>query len=84
MIPKMSGYRNKIDETNCMSFLIKDDELLKNIITFGIISAILLRKDLIVNQYIMKNIEKLKQNLMKEKIRFSLHLSISNIGSFCF
>ena len=29
MLPKISGYKRNIDETKCMSFLIKDDELLK-------------------------------------------------------
>ena len=29
MLSKMSGYKRNIDETKCMSFLIKDDELLK-------------------------------------------------------
>ena len=28
-LPKMSGYRRDFDETKFMSFLIKDDELLK-------------------------------------------------------
>ena len=29
MLPKMVGYAKHFDETKCMSFLIKDDELLK-------------------------------------------------------
>ena len=29
MLPKMSGYRKKIDETKHMSFLIKDNGLLE-------------------------------------------------------
>ena len=29
MLSKLSGYRRNIDETKCMSFLIKEDELLK-------------------------------------------------------
>ena len=28
-LPKMSGYRRDFDETKCISFLIKDDELLE-------------------------------------------------------
>ena len=31
----MSVYRRDFDETKYMTFLIKDDELLKNIIKFG-------------------------------------------------
>ena len=31
----MSAYRKDCDETKYMFFLIKDDELLKNIIKFG-------------------------------------------------
>ena len=40
-----------------MSFLIGNDELLKNIMKSGTKSATLLKKDLLVNMYIMKNIE---------------------------
>ena len=29
ILPKMSGYKRNIDETKCISFLVKDDELLK-------------------------------------------------------
>ena len=32
---KMSAYRKDFDETKYMSFFIKDDELLKNMIKFG-------------------------------------------------
>ena len=39
-----------------MSFLIKDDELLENITISEIKSAIVLKKDLIANQYTIKNI----------------------------
>ena len=52
----MSAYRKDVDETKYMSFLIKVDELLKNIIKFGIKLKILSIKNLIVNQYTMKNI----------------------------
>ena len=43
----MSAYRRDSDETKYMSFLIKDDELLK--------SAIVWKKYLIVNLYTMDN-----------------------------
>ena len=41
---KMSAYRKDFDETKYMSFLIKDDELLKNMIKFGKRLKILLIK----------------------------------------
>ena len=41
---KMSAYRKDFDETKYMSFFIKDDELLKNIIKFGKRLKILLIK----------------------------------------
>ena len=40
----MSAYRKDFDETKYMSFFIKDDELLKNIIKFGKRLKILLIK----------------------------------------
>ena len=40
MLPKMSACRRDFDETKYMSFLIKDDELLKNIIKSGVKSTI--------------------------------------------
>ena len=43
-------YRRDFDETAYMSFLIKDDESLEKY------NEILEKKNLIVNQYIMKNI----------------------------
>ena len=52
----MSAYRRDFDETKYMSFLIKDDELLKNIITFGKKLKIVSKKNSIVNLYTMKNI----------------------------
>ena len=39
-LQKMSVYRRDFDETKYMTFLIKDDELLKNIMKFGEKSAI--------------------------------------------
>ena len=56
MLPKMSGYAESFDETKYISFLIKDEELLKNTIKSGIKSEIVLKKDLIANQCIMKDI----------------------------
>ena len=41
---KMSAYRKDFDETKYMSFFIKDDELLKNMIKFGKRLKILLIK----------------------------------------
>ena len=52
----MSAYRRDFDETKYMSFLIKNDELLKKLMKFGKKSAKASRKNLIVNLYIMKNI----------------------------
>ena len=50
MLPKYSEYRKSYDKTKYMSFLIKDNEL------FGIKSAKLLKKNLIVSLYKAKNI----------------------------
>ena len=52
----MSAYRKDFDETKYMSFFIKDDELLKNIINVGKSLKMLSIKNLILNQYKMKNI----------------------------
>ena len=49
----MSRY-TKSDETTHMPFLIKDDEVLEKIISV-IKLAIVLKKDLIANQYTIKN-----------------------------
>ena len=46
-------------ETKLMIFFIKDDELLKNVI-FGIMSVIVLKKNLIVNPATIKIILKTK------------------------
>ena len=56
----MSAYRRDFDKTKYMSFFIKDDELLKNMIKFGKKSKIVSKNNMIVNLCIMKNIEKLK------------------------
>ena len=52
-LPKMSAYRRDFNETKYMYFLIKDDELLE--MKFGRRLKIVSRKNLIVNQYAMKN-----------------------------
>ena len=56
----MSAYRRDFDKTKYMSFFIKDDELLKNMIKFGKKSKIVSKNNMIVNLCVMKNIEKLK------------------------
>ena len=33
--PKMSAYRKDFDKTKCMSFFIKDEKFLKNLMKFG-------------------------------------------------
>ena len=43
MLPKISGYARSFDETKYMSFLIKDEKLLKNTIKSGIKSIIVLK-----------------------------------------
>ena len=56
MLPKRSAYVKHFDEqTKCIYFLIKDDDLL-NIILFGIKSLLILEKNLIANLPIIKNI----------------------------
>ena len=52
----MTVYRKDFDETKYMSFLMKDDELLKNTISFGKSLKILSIKNLIVILYTTKNI----------------------------
>ena len=54
--PKMSGYRRDFHETKYMSFLITNDELLEkyNEILEKVKNSI--KKNLILNQYTMKNI----------------------------
>lgn len=49
IVPKMNGCTENFDETKYMSFLIKDDELLANIIKSGIKSATVLKKNFLVN-----------------------------------
>lgn len=62
----MNGYAKSFNETEWMCFLMKDDEPIENIRKSGIKSVKILKKDLIVNQYSMKNIYKLKLSLTKE------------------
>ena len=57
MFQKISGKRKDFDETKYMSFLIKDDELLKKYKNIWARASNILAKDLIVNQYIMKTSE---------------------------
>ena len=53
---KMTAYRKDFDETKYMSFLKKDDELLKKYNEIWEKVKNSLKKDLILNQYTMKNI----------------------------
>ena len=67
MLPKMSRYVHSFDESKYISFFIKDHELIEK---YGnILDKVSnnIKKDLIVNQYTIKNIWKLKLNLMKVK-----------------
>ena len=57
ILSKMSAYRKDFDESKYMSFLIKDKELLENIMKFGIKSAMLLKKALTVSLYTIKKIK---------------------------
>ena len=56
----MSAYRKYFDETKYMYFLIKDDKLLEKYNEFGKKLKIVSKKILIVNQYKLENISKLK------------------------
>ena len=56
----MSAYRKDFDEMKYMYFCMKDDELLKKYNKIWGRLKIVSRKNLIVNQYTMKNISKLK------------------------
>ena len=50
MVPKTSTYVKSYDGKNkWMNFLIKDDELLKNIMILGIKPVIVLKKNMTVN-----------------------------------
>ena len=55
MPPKMRAYVLSYDhESKWMNFLIKDVDLLKNVIIFGIKSVIILKKNLIANPSTIK------------------------------
>ena len=49
----MSAYRKNFDETKYMTFFIKDNELLKNVIKFGDRLKILLIKNLIERKILL-------------------------------
>ena len=56
MVAKTSTYVKSYDGKNkWMNFLIKDDELLKNIMILGIKSVIVLKKNMTVNPSTTKN-----------------------------
>ena len=55
-LPKMSTYRREFDETKYMSCLIKDDKLIEKCNETWENVKNVPRKNLIVNQYTMKNI----------------------------
>ena len=55
-LPKMNAYRKDFDKTKCMSFLIKDENLLEKYNEIWKKSTILSKKNLTVNLYKKKNI----------------------------
>ena len=55
-LPKMIIFSRDFDETEYVSFMIKDDELLEKYNEVWIKLKIVLKNNLIVNQYTMKNI----------------------------
>ena len=61
MLPKTSAYAKRYaGQTIWMYFVIEDDDLLKNIILFGIKSVLILKKNLIANLSMIKIIWKPK------------------------
>ena len=54
--PKMTAYRSDFDETKYIYFLLEDDELLEKYNEIWEKLKIVSKKNLIVNQYTMKNI----------------------------
>ena len=54
--PEMKAYKEDFNEVRFMSFLIKGDKFQKNIMKFAKELKMSSKKNLIVNQYIMKNI----------------------------
>ena len=58
MVPKTNAYVKRYDEqAKWMYFLVENDELLENIILFGIKSTLTSRNNLIANLSIIKNFE---------------------------
>ena len=85
MLPKMSAYRRDFDETKDMSFLIKSDELLEKYNKNW--DKVRYKKGFdtepVYNgKYIKTKIksyeEKINTNFQGTKIRFSIHLPLSN------
>ena len=55
-LPKMTAYRKELDETKCISFLIKDNELLEKYNEIWKNKLVILSKNnLIVIQFPLKN-----------------------------
>ena len=54
--PKMTAYRSDFDETKYIYFLLEDDELLEKYNEIWEKLKIVSKKNLIVNQYAVKNI----------------------------
>ena len=71
-LPTNSAYRREFDETNCISFLIKDYELLENSMKFGK-KAKVSKTNLIVNQYTVKKYLKAKIKSYNSKINTNFH-----------
>ena len=63
----MRAYRKDFEETKYISFLIKDVELLEKHNEIWEKIKIVSQNSFVVNQYTMKNIQKLKQNPIMEK-----------------
>ena len=68
----MSAYTRDFDETKYMTFLIKNDELLKNYKKFVKKLKIVSKKTLIVNLYRMKHL-KIKIKSYNGKININFH-----------
>ena len=74
MLPKITAYTGDFDETKYMSFSIKNEELLVNIQeNIGIKSAISLKKDLIVNLFMMKKNLGTKKKYYEGKMSRNFH-----------
>ena len=69
----MSAYRKDFDETKYMSFLIKDDELLKNMIKFGKRLKILLIKKFDIESVYNEKYLKAKIKSYNGKINTNFH-----------